>query len=191
MGDHVIESPPKIIVTQDFGNETVKTKDTELTASGTIQVNDISVPVTLARDFENDSSQYCETTKCITEFVGKTFVGVGILGTVYFFTAPAMIPLTAAGVAGSAAVCLLRSRRSGNPSNVSDDEALDRRLNLGLLLGAAVGGVTGYYTWKPVEDFVHSSQAAALAGITGAAITAFGGVLWAASCCGKKKTESS
>lgn len=125
--------------------------------------------------------QDCKKLKYITEIAGKSLVGMAALGVTCFFTAPVTVPLAAATAAGLPTFVSAYCVQTHNELNQPSTTACVNGLFVAFVASGIIGGVTGYYTWNPIVNYVYTSQAACLAGLSGLGMMALGGTLWRAS----------
>lgn len=124
---------------------------------------------------DNSSSQCCEQTNNIANITGKILVVSGVAGTTLFYTAPVTVPTAAATVIAIPTFFVASFISS------ADGSACVNGLVYAFLTGGLAATMTAYRTWRPIVNFVYTSETAKLAGLIGVGMIATGGALWMAS----------
>lgn len=123
----------------------------------------------------------------IINITSKIFVTTGIVAASFSYAAHIVAPAAALTIIG---VPTFLSNSLTEPADHSDAAATAVAANAlfrAALLGGFAAGVTAYYTWHPLINFVHTSPMAKLGGIIGASLIAVGGTFWLASSCANSR----
>lgn len=109
---------------------------------------------------------------------GKIVTMLGAVGTAAFFSAPVTTPII---IGGFVKTNVMRCLTPEDADTTSKEKCC--ALALGVLLGAGIGGMLGYYTWDPISKLVYAPQNAYSAGIIGGSIAGIGVGLWGIGHC--------
>lgn len=125
------------------------------------------------------SSQRCEKARYVMDIVGGILLVTGIAAAA-FSKAQYVVPVIAAAAAGT---CIFLPMVVVGMPDADAPGAVLTGIGLGIFGGGIAGGATAFYTWKPLIQFVSTSQTAKLAGPLGLGMIACGASLWIASSC--------